>query len=158
MYKYKVENLMFNELKERAVVPKFQRKLVWSKSEKKSFINTLSKGYPFGAILIYKYEEDNKYSIIDGLQRFTTIEDYIRNPEDYISFEDIVEHILGEFVNHESVAQTTLDNYRTKLTFAIESFVKESSIDNSTQAFSDRKSTRLNSSHVAISYAVFCLK
>src|SRR5207253_7670339 len=27
-----------------------------------------------------------------------------------------------------------------------------------TQPFSDRKSTRLNSSHVAISYAVFCLK
>src|SRR5690625_6479083 len=26
------------------------------------------------------------------------------------------------------------------------------------QAFLDRKSTRLNSSHVAISYAVFCLK
>src|SRR5690625_1087132 len=26
------------------------------------------------------------------------------------------------------------------------------------QAFRDRKSTRLNSSHVAISYAVFCLK
>src|SRR5690625_5326023 len=27
-----------------------------------------------------------------------------------------------------------------------------------TKAFQDRKSTRLNSSHVAISYAVFCLK
>src|SRR5690606_41645755 len=27
-----------------------------------------------------------------------------------------------------------------------------------TQAFADRKSTRLNSSHVKISYAVFCLK
>src|SRR5690625_7059132 len=27
-----------------------------------------------------------------------------------------------------------------------------------TSAFADRKSTRLNSSHVAISYAVFCLK
>src|SRR5437870_11527678 len=27
-----------------------------------------------------------------------------------------------------------------------------------TPAFGDRKSTRLNSSHVAISYAVFCLK
>src|SRR5690242_21143807 len=26
------------------------------------------------------------------------------------------------------------------------------------QAFSDRKSTRLNSSHMSISYAVFCLK
>src|SRR5690625_3170415 len=105
---------MFKDLRERAVVPKFQRKLVWSKSEKRGFIDTLSKGHPFGAILIYKYEEDEKYSIIDGLQRFTTIEDYINNPEEYISFEDIVEHILGEFVNHESVAQTTLDNYRTK--------------------------------------------
>src|SRR2546426_8107879 len=27
-----------------------------------------------------------------------------------------------------------------------------------TQAFQDRKSTRLNSSHLVISYAVFCLK
>src|SRR5690625_6855800 len=30
--------------------------------------------------------------------------------------------------------------------------------DARTHAFRDRKSTRLNSSHVAISYAVFCLK
>src|SRR5690625_552216 len=30
--------------------------------------------------------------------------------------------------------------------------------DSASSAFSDRKSTRLNSSHVAISYAVFCLK
>lgn len=51
-FKYKVETMMFNELKNNAVVPKFQRKLVWSMNEKKSFIDTLSKGYPFGAILI----------------------------------------------------------------------------------------------------------
>src|SRR5690625_5078991 len=31
-------------------------------------------------------------------------------------------------------------------------------IDQGTYPFVDRKSTRLNSSHVAISYAVFCLK
>src|SRR5205807_3417465 len=30
--------------------------------------------------------------------------------------------------------------------------------DHSTQARADRKSTRLNSSHLVISYAVFCLK
>src|SRR5690349_23028803 len=34
----------------------------------------------------------------------------------------------------------------------------ESAIDYSPRKFSDRKSTRLNSSHVEISYAVFCLK
>src|SRR5437870_6747222 len=31
-------------------------------------------------------------------------------------------------------------------------------LDGTTQSGTDRKSTRLNSSHVAISYAVFCLK
>src|SRR3989442_4829305 len=31
-------------------------------------------------------------------------------------------------------------------------------IANGSQSFADRKSTRLNSSHVRISYAVFCLK
>src|SRR5690625_5430619 len=31
-------------------------------------------------------------------------------------------------------------------------------IDGVTKTYQDRKSTRLNSSHVAISYAVFCLK
>src|SRR5437870_11500568 len=33
-----------------------------------------------------------------------------------------------------------------------------SALDNRPLTFADRKSTRLNSSHVAISYAVFCLK
>src|SRR5690625_5541099 len=36
--------------------------------------------------------------------------------------------------------------------------VNDGSDDNSGEIIEDRKSTRLNSSHVAISYAVFCLK
>src|SRR5690625_2908229 len=35
---------------------------------------------------------------------------------------------------------------------------KRSQLDKMIQTIEDRKSTRLNSSHVAISYAVFCLK
>src|SRR5437870_7596401 len=37
-------------------------------------------------------------------------------------------------------------------------FVDENARAATTSDFRDRKSTRLNSSHVAISYAVFCLK
>src|SRR5690625_2676200 len=37
-------------------------------------------------------------------------------------------------------------------------FVSIARTNRSTQHWTDRKSTRLNSSHVAISYAVFCLK
>lgn len=135
MFKYDIDRLMFKELREKAVVPKFQRKLVWSKSEKRSFIDTLSNGHPFGAILIYKYEEDEKYSIIDGLQRFTTIQDYISNPEEYISFEDIVEKIFDSFFDSESIPPTTADNLKHKINGAILSFVKQMDKDNSTRTF-----------------------
>src|SRR5690625_2879622 len=37
-------------------------------------------------------------------------------------------------------------------------YITSTSSDNGTMRMQDRKSTRLNSSHVAISYAVFCLK
>ena len=53
-YKYRIDNLLFTELQKNAVVPKFQRKLVWSNIEKKNFITTLSNGHPFGSKLIYK--------------------------------------------------------------------------------------------------------
>lgn len=124
MFKYKVDDMLFYELQQRAVVPKFQRKLVWSNNEKKNFIETLSQGYPFGSILIYKYENDNKYSIIDGLQRFTTIEDYIDNPEKYIDFDDVVESIMDKFIDRNLFAQTTFDNYKIKIKNIIESYVK----------------------------------
>lgn len=135
-FKYKIENLSFPELEERAVVPKFQRKLVWSKNEKESFIETLSKGYPFGAILIYKYENEEKFSIIDGLQRYTTIRDYVGNPEKYINFEDIIEDdILKNFIEIESTPQTTLHNARKELDHTIQLFIKEQSDDRSTSIF-----------------------
>lgn len=135
MFKYRIDNLMFAELKQRAVVPKFQRKLVWSKSEKRSFIETLSKGYPFGAILIYKYEEDDKYSIIDGLQRFTTIEDYIKNPEEYISFRRIVTLIIDKFIDIDSTPITTLEHYKISISKAIDLFIKDKYDYHSTNDF-----------------------
>src|SRR5690625_6333963 len=38
----------------------------------------------------------------------------------------------------------------------VQSLIKQTELDDNEEG--DRKSTRLNSSHVAISYAVFCLK
>lgn len=125
VFKYKIENLSFPELEERAVVPKFQRKLVWSTKEKESFIETLSKGYPFGAILIYKYENEEKYSIIDGLQRYTTIRDYVSNPEKYIDFEEVIDNdIVSRFINVEMIPESTYHNVRKKINEIIQQFIK----------------------------------
>src|SRR5690606_40470445 len=41
---------------------------------------------------------------------------------------------------------------------SLEALLAEASLDLATPSPEDRKSTRLNSSHVKISYAVFCLK
>lgn len=117
--------MLYSELQKNAVVPKFQRKLVWSNNEKKNFIETLSQGYPFGSILIYKYEQDNKYSIIDGLQRYTTIEDYVKNPEKYIFFDSIINDICEKFIDMGSLAQTTSEHYKLKIKSVIEVFVKD---------------------------------
>src|SRR5699024_11933499 len=52
-----------------------------------------------------------------------------------------------------SCHKTTLANILFKCTQLATSFTQTSTQDNTV----DRKSTRLNSSHVSISYAVFCL-
>ncbi|WP_159457898.1 MULTISPECIES: DUF262 domain-containing protein [unclassified Listeria] len=98
---YKIETLTYEELEKKAVVPSFQRKLTWSKSEKRSFIETLHYGYPFGAILIYKYEDESKFSLIDGLQRYTTIRDYQKCPEQYVDFSEVVNDIYSIVVKEE---------------------------------------------------------
>lgn len=71
-------------------VPTYQRNLVWSDEQKKLFIDSVKKGFPIGTLLFYKNSEKNNcYSLIDGLQRSSTIVDYIDNPTKYFNEEDI---------------------------------------------------------------------
>ena len=52
---YDVERMKFIDLHGSVVLPTYQRKLVWSENQKTNFINNISLGYPFGAILLYRY-------------------------------------------------------------------------------------------------------
>ena len=47
--------------KNKITIPKFQRTLVWKKGQQKEFIDSVKKGFPIGAILLYKSSND-----IDG--------------------------------------------------------------------------------------------
>jgi hypothetical protein len=93
MSKYSVVPNTFSNLRGKIVLPTFQRQLVWSKKEKEKFIETLRQGFPFGSILVYKYEGDELISLIDGLQRYSTIIDYNVNPQNYVDFSLLVEKI-----------------------------------------------------------------
>lgn len=110
--KYKIEMMRFNDLKEKAIVNNFQRRLVWSNREKIEFIDTLKHGYPFGSILIYKYKDLDKFSIIDGLQRFSTIEDFNEKPHNYITdLEDFVTAIAERIIK-DDMPKPTYINYK----------------------------------------------
>ena len=69
--------------------PKFQRGLVWTNTKKKEFISTVLLGYPFGSILLYKSDNDEKYRVVDGLQRMNTLSEYSKNKFDFINYEYI---------------------------------------------------------------------
>src|SRR5690625_5776847 len=67
----------------------------------------------------------------------------------------------GQFIpgfEDQLVGKESGEDTEVKLTFPEDSHAEELAGKEATFKVKDRKSTRLNSSHVAISYAVFCLK
>jgi Protein of unknown function DUF262. len=122
---YDIQNYFYEDLNNKVSLPKFQRKLVWSRTEKENFINTLHHGFPFGAILIYKYEDDDKISLIDGLQRFTTIKDFQQNPENYIQFDEIINDVLLPLFNkNNNFNDVMISHVKHGLDSAIKEYIK----------------------------------
>ncbi len=98
------------------VVPPYQRGYVWSEKQKEQFIDTLKRGLPFGTILLYRDEKENKYQIIDGLQRCTTIFNFINKPAPFFNEDDIEDELplklarLTGVVNYASLINPIKDH------------------------------------------------
>lgn len=61
---------------------KYQRKLVWDLSEKRSLIDSILKDYPIPLILFARDSESQAYEIMDGMQRLHAIFAFIENHYD----------------------------------------------------------------------------
>lgn len=75
------------------VVPPYQRGYVWNDNQKAQFIDTLKRGLPFGVILLYHDKAENQHQIIDGLQRCTTIFNFIHHPAPFFNEDDIEDNL-----------------------------------------------------------------
>lgn len=117
-----------NQEGKKIVVPKFQRNLVWSDEQKKKFIDSVKNGYPIGTLLLYNKEGSNQYSLIDGLQRSTTIKDFIENPTFYFELGDIPNDILE---NLYELFQANIDKeqFKSNVSGAIRYFIRNSKLD-----------------------------
>ena len=60
-------------------IPRYQRSFVWDNDKQKKFMQSLSKGWPVGVVLVHK--KDDRYFIMDGLQRTTTLVKYSQHWE-----------------------------------------------------------------------------
>ncbi len=78
------------------IIPNFQRSVVWKLKRRQEFIANLRSGEPFGVILIRM--NNNKYELIDGLQRITTIRDYIAHPFKYLTENDLNEELIRDIL------------------------------------------------------------
>lgn len=126
---YRIETRTFEELQGKLKLPTFQRALVWSNNQKQEFFNTLKDGFPFGSILLYEYTNDNEYSLIDGLQRYTTMLDFKDNPTNYIEFEDFTQKIADLYDDASDSTKAELTNYSKDILLEI----IEKNIDSTTQ-------------------------
>src|SRR5690625_4957462 len=86
------------------------------------------------------------------------------DPSDDTATLDLSENALSEYLKTDQIGNVSLDigavSSKANLDKEGKKFTHDYAISGGTVTLSspDRKSTRLNSSHVAISYAVFCLK
>lgn len=85
--------------KNKITIPKFQRTLVWKKDQQKAFIDSIKKGFPVGAVLLYKSTTDTNgntvYNLIDGLQRSTAINQYLKAPTQFFDETNLNEDLIS---------------------------------------------------------------
>lgn len=108
---YRVVEKRFAEIVDLFVLPKYQRRLVWSSEQKKNFIDNIRQGFPFGSILLYKYKKKDDLSLIDGLQRINALIEYKSEPATYYNdFDQFVERIFNNIKQGHDLKELSTDN------------------------------------------------
>src|SRR5690625_6727772 len=97
----------------------------------------------------YEIQETDKESVINLANRYKDIEKF---------FPDMEEDIIPVFIEWLKERVTFVESVTSTEQDAHKVFVAMNDRGLRLSPVEDRQSTRLNSSHVAISYAVFCLK
>jgi len=92
--------------KEKIIIPKYQRSLVWNKNQKKSFIESLKSDFPVGSLLLYHLgpqENVNRYSLTDGLQRTNTIIEYDNAPTQFFDEANLEDSFINKILSFVSL-------------------------------------------------------
>lgn len=115
-------------------VPKYQRNLVWSDNQKSTFIDSIKKGFPIGSLLFYNVEGSREYSLIDGLQRSSTIADFIKSPQKYFNSQDVGDDVVDELYLLFGSKDKKID-FSEKIKDEIQRFIAGCNLNTNTLSF-----------------------
>ena len=77
-------------------IPPYQRGIVWDDKKKDKLIDSIKNGFPFGSILLYEDQTTGTFQLIDGLQRSSTIFEFVNNPAKYFDIDDVDENAIAQ--------------------------------------------------------------
>ncbi len=110
--------MLLTAIRDNTLVPKpeFQRRLVWTNKDKKAFLDTVLRGYPFPEIYIAAGEVDpdtgeGKEMLVDGQQRITTLHQYftgspaLKLGKDIKPYKDLAQEDKIAFLEYEVVVR-----------------------------------------------------
>ncbi len=98
------------------ISPDFQRDVVWSPADQSRFVDSLAKQLPIPSMCFAQDYTAQKWLVIDGLQRISTIVRFLEGGDWKISeLDDIEPEISGVSVAAIKTSKTSLHQYYTKI-------------------------------------------
>ena len=104
----------------RVTIPRFQRRLVWTRQKQEQLIESIKKGYPFGSLLMYRESDDvdemEHYKLIDGLQRTQALRHHASHPNSSFTKTDLSDELI-ELVAQEldRVSEMDISSQQTQI-------------------------------------------
>lgn len=96
--------------------PEFQRDLVWNGADQTRFIDSLIKQLPIPSMCFALDHKQQKWIVIDGLQRISTVIRFLEGGDWKLSkLEDIEQAIAGKSVAAIKTSDTKLHDYYTRV-------------------------------------------
>lgn len=98
------------------IQPEFQRDIVWKGPDQTRFIDSLIKQLPIPSMCFAQDHKAQKWIVIDGLQRISTIVRFLEGGDWNLStLEDIDQNIAGKSVAAIKTSDTSLHHYYSRV-------------------------------------------